>query len=137
MHVVFSWQQMKICFFITCYWVSPGHNLTVAWRYRAIFSNIFRFFDFFLFEFLYNTYFDLFWWFVGEKMHLSKKKFGLFPYSSSYKSISKEMVPKHGFLKFFLFFHHFFQIFLLNVNIHDWAQDSLKIYDNSIQRNIF
>ena len=44
-------------------------------------------------------------------MHLSKKKFGLFPYISSYNGISKEMVPEHGFSNFSFSFHHFFQIF--------------------------
>ena len=111
MHVVFSRRQMEICFSITCYWLSPGHNLTVARRYRAIFSNFFRFCWFFLFEFLNNTYLDLFWWFVGGKMHLSKKKYGLFPYISSYKGISKEMVPEHEISNFSFSFHHFFQIF--------------------------
>ena len=116
---------MEICFFITHYWLSHGHNLTVVWRYRAIFFNFFRLFRFFLLEFLSNTYKNLFWWFVGKKMHLSKKKFDLFIKISNYKGVSKEMVPKHCFWIFsfsFVIFSHFFLfwslIFITKLKIH-------------------
>ena len=105
---------MEICFFITHYWLSHGHNLTVAWRYRAIFFNFFRFFRFFLLEFLSNTYKNLFWWFVGKKNAFIKKKFDLFIKISNYKGVSKEMVPKHCFWIFsfsFVIFSHFFYLF--------------------------
>ena len=134
MYAIFSSQQMEICFFITCYRLSHGHNLTLAWCYRAIFSNFFRFCWFFLFEFLCNTHLDLFWWFVGEKIHLSKKKFGLFPYISSYKGISKEMVPKHWFWIFSQFFHNFCQFFGFECQ-YSWL--SSKIYHNLFKKNLF
>ena len=137
MHVVFSWRQMEICFFITCYWVSPGHNLTVARRYRAIFSNIFRFFWFFLFEFLYNTYFDLFWWFVGEKCICQKKSLVYFLILVAITAYQRKWYQNMDFQIFPSLFIIFSKFLILNVNIHDWAQDSLKIYDNSIQKNIF
>ena len=138
MHVVFSRQQMEICFSITCYWLSPGHNLTVARRYRAIFSNFFRFCWFFLFEFLNNTYLDLFWWFVGGKMHLSKKKSMVyFLILVAIRAYQRKWYQNMKFQIFASLFIIFSKFFILNINIHDWAQDSLKIYDNSIQKNIF
>ena len=96
--IVFAWSffqgdKWKFVFFIPCYWLSPGHNLTVAQRTGHFF---FQLFQILLLEFLSKTYKNPFWWFVGKNVFV-KKKFGLFPYISIYKGISKEMVPKHCF----------------------------------------
>ena len=135
MYVVFSSWQMEICFFITCYRLSHGHNLRMARRYRAIFSNFSIFFHFFLFETLSNTYLDLFWWFVGEKMHLSKKKslvyFSILVAIKAYQRKWYQNIDFEFFPNFFIIFANFL---VLNVNIYDWARDSLKKYHNLLQK---
>ena len=111
MYAIFSSQQMEFFF------LSPVIDcpMDIIWLWPdgtgPFFPTFSDFVDFFCLSFFITLILIYFDDLLGKKYICQKKKFGLFPYISSYKGISKEMVPKHWFWIFSQFFHNFCQFF--------------------------